>query len=340
MQLKRWTSIVLSILIIMVFTGCISKEKKVVQIKAEKTQAEKIETSEIEKKKYYIHNEVLEVFPELKKVKNHLFKQYADVLVSEEVKNERPPIDFGYNGNGSFFPSVRMTLDFKENVTKEQMIEAVDYAIKELKALFPKEEQLQLEASALIAYTKDGVMNDDLVYSNMGFVAKVAKNSEEIQWEAKQAPDYEWKSFEPNINDDSFSLSKLQTSLEKLGFEKRSVSQDDEGNSFPLGGNEKLFTAYQAFADSNQKVRGILCMVHREDNMTEETFADNIKSSFQKYIMVLYEGKEEERLEALSFIFENMDAVRKGEEKSIEIGQWELELYSSESEIWLQVLKK
>lgn len=342
MQLKKWGILLLSIFIMTVSAGCMPKEE------SEQTETEKMELKEskkeADKKNSYLHDEVLELFPELKKVKAHLYEQYANVLAGEEVKNERPPIEFWYTGKRSFFPRMSMKVNFKENVTKEQMIEAVSYMIEQLKLLFPKEEQLQLEASALIAYTKDGVMKDELVYSNMGFVAKSAENSDEIYWEAKQAPDYEWTAFDPNSSDDkTISFLKMKESLEKMGIETTNILKNPNGSYIYTGAglaeDNKLSIEYTATTDSSQSQNAtfIMYMAFRQADITDEDFIHSAEASLKKCAMILYED-EEKGLEAVNFISENIDAVARGEKKSIVIGKWNLEFSRLENYVNLKCL--
>lgn len=109
MQLKKWGMIGLCVLMVAGSAGCTPKETETVKTEIEEPEEEQPEeelSREIkkdeEKRRSYINDEAIELYPELKEVKAHLIETYADVLVAEKPKmeNARDMVTFGYWGGG------------------------------------------------------------------------------------------------------------------------------------------------------------------------------------------------------------------------------------------------
>ena len=368
MQLKKWGVLVVCVLTMMSFAGCTVKEEEpeLPQIETEEPKEElsrEIKKDE-EKWRGYAADEVTELYPELKEVKADLFEKYPDVLVSEGAqtkgKDVKSPVEFVYWGGGGNIPYMGIMVNFKETVTKEQMIEACNYIIEQLRKLFPSEKQTTLGGEALIAYTSEGTPNKDLIAMSTGVEAKLPINSEKIQWKVAQAPDFKWtsvadpyeqpKAEEPPAEEQpatavasELPLSKVTGVLSEVGFEITETIETTDG--YVLSGKDaEGFSNYMITIDTNKNVQGMLCTISEIGQpLTGNDFLTKAMIYMGVCVKLPYE-EEETGKKALRFITSNMDMgmlTLTTEEQTTTIGGWNISIsYIEKSKMYMLYITK
>lgn len=151
--------------------------------------------------------DVVDMFPQLKEVREYLLDNYP--LTREEQEKqlfrtkgfESLPISFYYDDrmeNGEYIKQVTTNLFFEKTVTKKQMVEAINYVSEKMKEIFLEDEEITVHIVAFVGYTEDGILQENLYLETEAFSLEYKRNaSENVKWEIRTAPN-KWIPFDPN----------------------------------------------------------------------------------------------------------------------------------------------
>lgn len=340
MKYKRLAVAAISICLLFYSSGCRDKIDKQTEeqvqtskeIQKEEPKESETAAPEVKKEvkiepKEYKNDEAAALYPELKEIEEYLLEQYADVLSKEaqETQVYNRPVYFLYEEGKEAHASMNVDINFKDSVTKKQMLDAVSYTIEKLKTMFPRETNTTIQALAENTYTDEGVLKKEYYNAPLGIAATLPyySDEEEMEWRIKTQPEGRWKSFdfdevekqyaqeaEPQTETVSaFNIEQMKETLKGIGIEEYETGVNENGERTSIAANADKTLGYAAVLEDNGDIKSIIFMSVWNETITAEEFVEISNVYFLASALGPFDNSQEGRAGAGTFILDNFDSL-------------------------------
>lgn len=373
MKCNQLAAAIISVCLLFYSTGCTQKTDKQLEeqvqtskeIQKEEPKESETPAPEVKKEvkiepKEYKNDEVTDLYPELKEIEEYLFEQYADVLSKEaqETQVYNRPVYFRYEEGKEPHASMDVNINFKDSVTKRQMLDAVSYAIEKLKTVFPKETDTTIQAMAENTYTDEGALKKEYYNAPLGIAATLPyySDEEEMEWRIKTQPEGRWKSFdfdeveqyakapEPQTETkatSAFNIEQMKETLKGIGIEEYETGVNEDGERTSIAANADRTLGYAAVLEENGDIKKIMFMSVWTETITAEKYVEISNMYFLACALSPFDNSQEGRAGAGTFILDNFDALLKspGEIEKAVIEGWNFSMGYENGIYLLSIIK-